>query len=331
MESLKTTYRPKTLRSYRSRLNIYFRVCQFYGLQPFPAPEWQLVRFARYLANGVTSYDTVKGYMSTIKTVHEIGAYQYPVDIAMLKMEMRSIRFELAGPIKKATPITPQILCDIYSVIQLSDPLHVVAYLALVMGFCLFLRKSNLVPETRGTFNPKEQLTWGNLWWRNDIPMITIEWSKTRQYRNKPLDLPLIAAKQIRVCPIYWLLYVKIKFSPKDTDPMFSYPSAGEMVPLTYPVLSKLLKEWVSMANLDNDGSQNFTLHGLRRGGANHALTVGLASEDIMLMGDWASLAYLEYIDLTMDRRVMNMVQFMDHVDELIEDMQDLALDGDDD
>ena len=265
--------------------------------------------------------------MSTIKVVHEIGDYQFPQKITTLQMELKSIRFELAGPVKKATPITPKILCKIHGVIDLHNPLHAVAYFALVIGFCLFLRKSNLVPETRAAFNPKEQLCWQNVWWKSHIPMLTIEWSKTRQYRDKPLDLPLIAAKNVKVCPIFWLTYIRMKFSPNSSDPLFSYPEAGKMVPLTYPVLSRLLKEWVTLAGLDTTEGESFTLHGLRRGGANHALTVGLASEDIMLMGDWASMAYLEYIDLSMERRVMNMVQFMDHVDDLIQDMSDIDLD----
>ena len=58
-----------------------------------------------------------------------------------------------------------------------------------------------------------------------------------------------------------------------------------------------------------------FTLHGLRRGGMNHVMTVGLAGADIQLMGDWASSAYLTYIDLNLERRVMNMVRFVDEVD----------------
>ena len=62
----------------------------------------------------------------------------------------------------------------------------------------------------------------------------------------------------------------------------------------------------------------HFSLHSLRRGGANHALSAGICGEDIRLMGDWASLAYLEYIDLTMERRVTNMVRFVEAVDEKV-------------
>ena len=317
--SLKTAYRPNTLRSYKSKINVYLRFCQFYGLQPFPAEEWQLVRFARYLANGVTSYDTVKGYLSTIKTSHEIGKFPFPKDVSTLRLELRSIKFELAGPVKKAMPITPKKICSIYSVIQLGNPLHVAGYLALLVGFYLFLRKSNLVPDTQDSFNGKEQLKWENVWWWGSVLMVTVEWSKTRQYRDKPLDLPLIRCKDIRLCLIYWISYVKLKFSPKPQDPLFSYPVQGKMTPITYPVLSKLLKSWVQEAGAC-EPTDSVTLHGLRRGGANHALTVGLAGEDLMLMGDWASDAYMEYIDLSLERRVRNVVQFVECLEQMIGD-----------
>ena len=36
-------------------------------------------------------------------------------------------------------------------------------------------------------------------------------------------------------------------------------------------------------------------------------------------MGNWASNAYLQYIDLTLERRVMNMVKFVDEMDRVLD------------
>ena len=78
-------------------------------------------------------------------------------------------------------------------------------------------------------------------------------------------------------------------------------------------MLSKKLKEWVTKVGLNGE---MYTLHGLRRGGVNQALTAGICGEDLKLMGDWRSDAYMEYIDLNMERRVSNMVKFVDEIDE---------------
>ena len=40
-------------------------------------------------------------------------------------------------------------------------------------------------------------------------------------------------------------------------------------------------------------------------------------------MGDWASDCYLQYIGLTVERRVMNIVKFIDEMDMLLEKCDD--------
>lgn len=60
--------------------------------------------------------------------------------------------------------------------------------------------------------------------------------------------------------------------------------------------------------------SDRYTLHGLRRGGACHALQVRLVGEDLKILGDWASEAYMRYLDLSLQRRVHNMVRFMHEI-----------------
>ena len=194
-------------------------------------------------------------------------------------------------------------------------PVQVVVYVALVVGFCLFLWKSNLVPDTEGGFNPKEQLTRGHVWWSHELTLVDVVWSKNNQYRKRELTLPLITARNKQVCPVFWvnyLLQLFPQFSNSPNDPLFTYPKGGKLVPLTYDVLAAKLKDWVAQTGRSAEG---FTLHGLHRGGANHALTAGVIAEDVKLLGDWVSMAYLEYLDLSMERRITNMVKFMDHVD----------------
>ena len=317
MTTLQNAYRPGTQRNYRCRANGYFRFCEFYQLPPYPATEWQLIRYARYLANGVTSYDTVKGYLSTIKRLHEIGGFQFPSETHLLKQELKAIRRELITAIKKAVPITPQILLQIYSVIKLKDIVDVVTYAGLVIGFCLFLRKSNLVPDTQDGFNPAEQLTRGDITFRGPLTLVDIKWSKTLQYRQRELRLPLLQARNKQICPIYWLTYIFNKLPARRDQPLLCYPKNGKMVPVTYDLMSSKLKTWVQQAGYSPEG---FTLHGLRRGGTNHCMTIGLSGSDVKLMGDWASDAYMTYIDLTLDRRVTNMVRFVEEMDKMIDD-----------
>ena len=106
------------------------------------------MRFARYIANGVISCDTVAGYLSTIKRLHELGGFEFPKTVYLLKHQIAALRRELAHIIKKAPPITLQILGQIHRIVDMRNEVEVVAYAALVVGFVLFLRKSNLVPDS---------------------------------------------------------------------------------------------------------------------------------------------------------------------------------------
>ena len=219
--------------------------------------------------------------------------------------------------LKKAVPVTPQLLSRIFKLVDLDDIQQVVSFVGLVVGFLLFLRKSNLVPDTIATFNPAHQLVWGDLWWYGRILMVDIKWSKTLQYRQKELELPLVPGEKEQLCAVHWLTLLKKRLQPKPTHPVLGYPHQGDMVPLTYGKLAQQYQSWISQLGLDV--SKGYTLHGLRRGGTNHALTVGICGEDVQLMGDWKTQAYMAYVDLTMERRIVNMVHFVKEVDDRVD------------
>lgn len=305
------SYQPSTLKNIRSQALIYSRFCDYYGFQMFPATAWQLVRYARYIANTVTSYETVQNYLSGVRKLHQLAGYTVPgPDEPNIRHLLRAIKQELSHPIRQAEPMTVDVLRQIYNKIDLDNGFDIVCYTALLVGFYLFLRKSNLVPDSKNSFNPQKQLTRADVQIGKNMVLIIVRWSKTIQYKEKELLLPLLQAKDIRVCPVYWVKLMCSKVKASGEHPMFlvSEDSTNRLVPLTYAQLGDKLKQWVSQCGIS---SERYTLHGLRKGGACHALEVGLAGEDLKILGDWASDAYMRYLDLSLQRRVDNMVQFM--------------------
>ena len=170
------------------------------------------------------------------------------------------------------------------------------------------------MPDTLASFNSSEQLTVEDVWLTQKYMMVEIKWSKTLQTRERELTLPLVPAKNKAV---FWIGYL-LKCRPKATagQPLLAYVVRGHVIPITYDVLSRKLKEWVT--HMGRQG-ERFSLHGLKRGGTNHALTVGICGEDLQLMGDWRSNAYMEYIDLNMQRKFSNMVKFVKVVDKRVD------------
>lgn len=277
----------------------------------FPAGAWQLVRYARYIANTVTSHETVMNYLSGVRKLHELAGYPVPgPQEPNMKHLMRALKLELAHPVKQAIPVTPELLRSIYHCVDLQNVHDIVAYSALLVGFYLFLRKSNLVPEGKNSFDSQKQLIRADLQIGENMILVVIKWSKVIQYKERELLLPLLPAKDITICPVFWLKLLMRKVKATDIDPLFALPVSHEcgVTPLTYHDLSETYKGWVSKVTTL---TSRHTLHGLRRGGACHALEVGLAGEDLKILGDWASDAYMRYLDLTLQRRVDNMVSFM--------------------
>lgn len=309
-DTLKKGYRPGTLKNIRSQALIYSRFCEFYGLNRFPASEWQMVRYARYIANTVVSYETVINYLAGVRTLHRLGGYALPDlrESPNLIHILRAIKFELAHPIKQAEPVTPELLRELYDFIDLSSLRDIVCFTALLLGFYMFLRKSNLVPDTLQGFNPSEQLIRSDIRIGNGLVLVEIKWSKTLQYREKILLLPLIPASDKRICPVFWLQLMLGKIQASPADPLLAVPGPAGLQPVTYAQLGERLKQLVAATGRP---AERYTLHGLRRGGTCHALESGLVGEDLKIMGDWASDAYMTYIDQTVQRRVRNMVQFM--------------------
>lgn len=308
-DTLSKGYQMSTLRNIWSQALIYSKFCEFYGFQMFPAGAWQLVRYARYVANTVTSQETVLNYLAGVRKLHQLAGFQVPgPDEPNMKHLMRALKQELAHPVKQAVPVTPQLLKSIYNCLDLTSTRDVVSYTALLVGFYLFLRRSNLVPDSRDAFDPQKQLTRSDVQMGKSMVLVVIKWSKVIQYKEKELLLPLLPARDIRICPVFWLGLMMSKVRAGDQDPLFALPEGSGVKPLTSDSLSDRYKMWVSRVTVL---TPNHTLHGLRRGGACHALEVGLAGEDLKILGDWASDAYMRYIDLTLQRRVDNMLQFM--------------------
>ena len=102
------------------------------------------------------------------------------------------------------------------------------------------------------------------MWTTGKLTLVNIKWSKTNQYRQRELILPLIPARNKVICPVFWLKVLYNKFLMKDVkSPLFSYARQGKIWPITTELLARNYKEWVKKTGRDPDG---FTLHGLRRG-----------------------------------------------------------------
>ena len=177
----------------------------------------------------------------------------------------------------------------------------------MLFGFNLFLRKSNLVPEVR-QHEPEFQLSQGDIHFDKGVLVAHIKWSKTNQFCDKPLHLPMVFNRKSHICLVKWCLFMLHKIPAKFHHNLFLYREGDVVLPVTYHDLTVQMHQWLKLIGISN--FNRYSSHSLRRGGSMEAFENGVPEITIKTLGNWASNAYHRYIDCTLTNRLKAWVIF---------------------
>ena len=128
-----------------------------------------------------------------------------------------------------------------------------VAWTGALLGFYLFLRKSNLVPDSMETFNGQEQFCRKdvNLLGHDKAMMIEIRWFKTIQHKQKILRLPVLPAENKAMCPVFWLHHMVNRIPAAPQDPVLALRVAGQIVSWSSNQLISRIRKWLLLIEED--------------------------------------------------------------------------------
>ena len=204
-----------------------------------------------------------------------------------------------------ALAVTPEILRNIYQLLNLRLPLHSALWALSLVAFFTFLRKSNLVVNQVNSISPKVPLL-SDLDLQAGSATITIRATKTIQFKQRCLVIPLPFIRDSPLCPVTALKnHLEVnKLTHEDASkPLFSVftDRASNHVPLTYANFSAFIKRATKLLGLD---SRQFSPHSFRRGGATFAFSCSVPAELIQHLGDWRSDAYLVYLDMSTGQKL---------------------------
>lgn len=76
--SMKAAFATSTSKNLRIQWKAYFLVCKFYGLKPIPSTVETLCFFSQFLSRSFKSVESVKNYISGIKTLHHVLDITFP-------------------------------------------------------------------------------------------------------------------------------------------------------------------------------------------------------------------------------------------------------------
>ena len=210
---------------------------------------------------------------------------------------------------KKA--ITPHMLHRMAFFFDLRIPLHAAMWALFLVAFFSFLRNSNLVVKNMRSVSSVKVLRCSHLILNENTAFLRILATKTIQFAQRSLTIPLPVIPGSILCPVAALhTHLKLNQVPASA-PLFSVrASDSESVQaITYPQFSRFLAR--SLQAIGADPSE-FSPHSFRRGRATFAFDCGLPAELIKLQGDWCSDAYLVYLETT-DHQKRTAVNAMAH------------------
>ena len=171
-----------------------------------------------------------------------------------------------------------------------------------LVGFFSFFRKSNLLIPSTEKFDPKKHLCRSDVQFLPSGAILLVRWSKTIQFRQRILQIPLPHISKSPFCPSSALLICMRMVTVTSAHyPLFCYPSPSGPKPITHAVFTSYLRQCLKKLGID---PSLYSGHSLRRGGASYALQCGLPADLIKLQGDWSSNAYERYLDPTLSLRL---------------------------
>ena len=287
-----------TQRSYSTHRKRYLEFCLQFGYQPIPVSQTVLQRYVAHLAREI-EYSSIRQYLNIIRLLHVEEGLPKPLeDNQPLSLMMRGVRRTLGDATSRKLPITPQILLKTRGLLNWEEPGHILFWAAALAAFFGMLRQSNLLPNP--PFDPTKHLR------RCDVLAypwglgLSIRWSKTIQFRERELLVPLPHLPGHPLDPVSAVhAAFKLHTLASSEAPVFFDPKGKG--PFTPTAFAKMLQSLLRKLDLD---SKAFSGHSLRRGGATWALHNKLPAEAIKVLGDWRSDAYLAYVEIPLLSRV---------------------------
>ena len=193
--------------------------------------------------------------------------------------------------------------------IDFSNSLDLVFWTAALIAFLTFFRKSNLFPSSPSTFDPVRNLTRHDVQTFQSFALITVNWTKTIQFQERGLIIPIPRISNSPLCPVSALerYFQSVPVSAAVCHPLFNYVQCGTLHSMTYPNFIQALRLKLDALGLQPELCSG---HSFRRRGASFAFALHLPGELIQLQGGWSSDNYLRYLEKALTQVLMVALAF---------------------
>ena len=282
-----------------SHLRTYIAFTIYYGVPDFPIHLAILLRFIAFLGRGSLAQNYASNIVSSVKWFASIldPPSVKIFDAVLVSVTMKGLKAQLSRPVRQKLPFTIKHLIKFYTFLDFSDVRHLACWCAMLLAFFGCFRLSNLVPVSKGKFDPLKHLKRDDIRIEKDLVLIFYKWSKTNQNSSRVAWIPIGSVSDVR---FDIKLYLQALFSVvkvPSNAPLFSFKKNDYHSRYT---LVNLLDKCVFNAGL---GLSDYSWHSFRRGAAVFAFELGLADSAVQLLGDWSSAAFKNYLEFAFIRK----------------------------
>ena len=219
---LHLTFADSTHQNIHSHVNVYTRFCRSVACSPFPIEIQLLIRFVAHLTLAGRSFRTISNHLRRLKHVNQLLGFGKVWDTHYcFQLVLQRTKRYLGVSLHRKHPFTPELLLQVFPLFQLDKPLHAAMLALFLVAFFTFLRKCNLVPDVANRISPKVPLR-ANLVFDSHGATLNIVASKTIQYQQRSLSIPLPHIPSSPLCPVTALRHHLRLNSGPFTAPLFS-------------------------------------------------------------------------------------------------------------
>ena len=264
-----------TKRSMRTYLHSYLLFCQYFQFNPFPVSKPMYLLYLVFLSRSLSSYRSVVNYLGISTHINRsFGtslAFLQDYDVYLAK---RAVRRIMGDYVARKEPITVEILVQLFSKFDFNNHLHVRMLALFLVAFFSFLRISNLVP----------------------LALLRITHTKTIQFRERQLEIPLPCIPGSPLCPVTALKQYLASVQLPPRSPLFVCKTQDAYSPILAHQYNAFIKASLSAIGFN---PAHYSSHSFRRGGATFAFSRDAPTAFIKAQGDCKSDAYLVYLTLS--------------------------------
>lgn len=288
-----------TVATRKSQWTKYLKFCAERSLVALPADTQTVARFLTFLAR-TSKFSTVNNYLSAVIVLHKYHGFDASFrDTFYIQLALKGLRRILGDAHSQSIPLSPEQLLSCRRNMDGTSLFAKACWAAIVLCFRSLLRKANVLPTSSALDK--------NILRRSDIRfytwgmMLTVKSTKKIQFKERQLEIPVFTLQNSLLCAVTLIREHWDEFPGAPDSPLFFKRTKQGIKPLTYNDVLGFLKDMVTGIGLD---ASRVGLHSLRRSGATFLCRIGVPLTDIKCIGDWRSLAVLEYLVTPIDRKL---------------------------